>query len=130
MNGELPTNVLKSIIWGDDMGLNEATDLDEQVDPMQSFILRNQVNAVVKSASGASVVLDLPLPPSDDVDSEENSPFYKLPQIVKDDGHRTLAKKLGIIRTERVTTSDGDVWIHAFNSSDELVDARILQSRD
>jgi hypothetical protein len=83
---------------------------------------------MAKSSGRPSVVFDWGIPPSDDVDSEENSPFYKLPQIVKDDGKRTLAKKLGIVRTEEVTTASGDMWVHAFNSNNELVDARLVKS--
>jgi len=81
MSDALPTSVLKSVIWGDDMGLNEAADLDEQADPMTGFILHNQVQAAVKSAGDASIVLDLPLPPADDVDSDD-APLYKAPKVI------------------------------------------------
>ena len=83
MNEPLPISTLKSIIFGDN---DEPTeDLDAMPDPMQDFIHRNQVAAALKSSSGASVVLDLPLPPNDEMDCEENSPYYKLPQVVRHD---------------------------------------------
>jgi hypothetical protein len=88
------------------------------------------VRAALGKSNGASVVLDLPLPPECDVDDDSTSPFYKSPVIIRGDQRPTLAKKLGVVRTERVTTADGAVWIHAFNSKNELVDARVLQSGD
>jgi hypothetical protein len=82
MSDALPTSVLKSVIWGDDMGLNEVTDLDEQADPMTGFILRNQVQAAVKSAGGATVVLDLPVPNLDDDVDDDTGGLWKSPRIV------------------------------------------------
>jgi hypothetical protein len=82
MSDALPTSVLKSVIWGDDMGLNEAADLDEQADPMTGFILHNQVQAAVKSAGDASIVLDLPVPDLDDDVDDDTGGLWKSPRIV------------------------------------------------
>jgi hypothetical protein len=78
---DLPVSTLQSIIFGDNMNLDKAEDLDAQPDPMAEFALRCQVQAALKSASGASVVLDLPLPSADGVDGE-NEPFLKSPKII------------------------------------------------
>lgn len=78
---ELPVNVLKQIIFGDD--LDKSTDLDEQADPMAGFILRNQVQSAVKSTGGASIVLDLPVPGADDVD--DDGEMWKAPRVVRYD---------------------------------------------
>jgi len=129
MNGELPISTLRQIIWGENEELDKV-DLDAQPNPMDAFVHRAQVNAALaKSSTGTSVVLDLSVP-SDDVDSEENSPMYKTPKIVKDGGRRTLAKKLGITRVEEVVTKSGDKWLHGFNAAGDLVDARLLQSAE
>jgi hypothetical protein len=80
MSDALPTSVLKSVIWGDDMGLNEVTDLDEQADPMTGFILHNQVQAAIGKSSDVAIVLDMALPEGD-VDSDEPV-YYKTPRII------------------------------------------------
>jgi hypothetical protein len=129
MNGELPISTLRQIIWGDNEELDKV-DLDAQPNPMDAFVHRAQVNAALaKSSTGTSVVLDMSVP-SDDVDSEVNSPMYKIPKIVKDGGRRTLAKKLGITRSEEVTTADGSVWVHGFGADGQLIDARLLRSAE
>jgi hypothetical protein len=103
------------------------------------------VNAAVKSSSGVSVVLDLPMPPADDVDTEGE--FYKLPTIVKTDPAlasvlsdwkadflkrtgfseptTTLGKKLGVVR-QTIREVDGERQLRGFNDKGELVDFRIL----
>jgi hypothetical protein len=102
---------------------------DEVPHPIAKFWQSATVAALAKTDKPVSVEFDMSVPASD-IDDDASSPLYKSPAIVRGDGHRTLAKKLGIIRTERVTTADGAVWIHAFNCRDELVDARVLQSGD
>jgi hypothetical protein len=77
---KLPIGTIRQIIWGDQEELDKV-DLDEQPNPMEGFILGNQVQAAVKSAGGASVVLDLSVP-SGDVDSNDD-PLYKSPKIVR-----------------------------------------------
>ena len=42
---------------------------------------RGPINAALKSAGDASIVLDLPLPPADDVDSDD-APLYKAPKVI------------------------------------------------
>lgn len=139
MSEPLPISTLKNTIWGDGgFDVLDKSNPDKPDDnPFPEMILRNQVNAALKSSSGASCVIDLPLPPVDDVDSEQNSEFWKAPVIVRHEAAPdaftkadrtpiTLAKKLGITRTEKVVTESGDVWVHAFNSQNELVDARLL----
>jgi hypothetical protein len=78
---ELPVSTLMQIVFGDNMDLDRAEDLDAQPNLMDDFILRNQVQAAVKSASGASAVFDLALPPEGDVDSDD-APLYKSPRVV------------------------------------------------
>jgi hypothetical protein len=78
---ELPVSTLMQIVFGDNMDLDSAEDLDAQPNLMDDFILRNQVQAAVKSANGASAVFDLALPPESDVD-DDDAPLYKAPRIV------------------------------------------------
>jgi hypothetical protein len=78
---ELPISTLRQIIWGDDFELDKSTDLDEQADPMQSFILRNQVRAALgKSVNRTSVILNMSIPQGD-VDGDE--PLYKAPMVLR-----------------------------------------------
>jgi|ERR1700733_4628890 len=107
---------------------DERPDLNDDVaDPIATFWHGATVAALAKADKPANILLDMSVPESD---VDDDASFYKNPVIVKDDGHRTLAKNLGVVRTERVTTADGDVWINAFNCRNELVDARVLRSRD
>jgi hypothetical protein len=129
MKGELPIGTIRQIIWGDQEVLDEV-DLDAQPNLMDDFILRNQVQAAVKSANGATTVFDLALPPESDVDDDDNSPFYKSPVVLQDDGRRTLKKRLGITRSEEVKAADGSVWLHGFDASNQLVDARLIESAE
>lgn len=133
-------NFLKNRIFGDDLELDKSDPDAPDPNPFPEMIRKNQVAAAVKSANGASVQFDWALPPESDVDDDTPS-FWKAPQIVRhqaapnaftkaDRTPNTLAKKLGITRTEQVTTESGDVWVHAFNSSNELVDARLIKSAD
>lgn len=39
----------------------------------------------------------------------------------------TIGFKLGIVRQERKTGIDGDVWLHGYNEAGELVDARVME---
>jgi hypothetical protein len=38
----------------------------------------------------------------------------------------SIGYKLGITRQERKVDADGDVWIYAYDSTNELVDARVV----
>jgi hypothetical protein len=105
---------------------------------------RGPINAAVKSAGDATCAFDFALPPDSDVDDDASSPFWKAPVVVlhnstapspeaftkADRTPNTLAKKLGITRTEEITAASGDVWIHAYNAAGELVHARLLQCAD
>ncbi len=84
MNGELPTSVLKSIIWGDDLELDDS-DPDNEPNPFEQLEHDGAVRAALGKSNGASVVLDLALPPESDVDDDSTSPFYKSPVIIRGD---------------------------------------------
>ena len=103
---------------------------DEDPDPVAKFFEAAPVAVALGKSNRASVVFDLAPPPESDVDDDSTSPFYKSPVIIRGDQRPTLAKKLGIVRTEEITTANGDVWIHAFNSGNELVDARLIKSAE
>ena len=80
---DLPVGFLTKVIFGDNMNLDESSvDVDEAPDPMQAFIHRNQVQAAVKSAGGATVVLDLPVPNLDDDVDDDTGGLWKSPRIV------------------------------------------------
>jgi hypothetical protein len=64
------------------MNLDEPDIDDAAPNPMEQFIHRAQVAAAVKSAGGASVVLDMPLPPQNDVD-DDSAGFWKAPRVIK-----------------------------------------------
>jgi hypothetical protein len=129
MNGELPTSVLKSIIWGDDLELDDS-DPENEPNPFEQLEHDGAVRAALGKSNGASVVLDLALPPESDVDDDSTSPFYKSPVIVQDGGRRTLKKRLGITRSEEVKGADGSVWLHGFDANNQLVDARLIESAE
>jgi hypothetical protein len=127
---DLPVSFLTKLIFGDNMNLDGSADADELPNPFETLRHDGAVRAaLVKSAAPVSVDLGWVLPPASDVDDVDGE-FEKLPRIVRVDSRGTLAKKLGIVRSERVTGADGAVWIHAFNCRDELVDARVLWSGD
>jgi hypothetical protein len=77
---ELPIGTIRQIVWGDQEELDKV-DLDAQPNLMDDFILRNQVQAAVKSANGASIVFDLAPPSESDVD--DDTPLYKSPRIIQ-----------------------------------------------
>ena len=89
------------------------------------------IRAALKSSSGASVVLDLPLPPADDVD--DDGEFYKLPMVVKAEpaGSSTLGKRArpAIAKTTIRVDDDGFEWSESFDASGQLIDTRVLLSR-
>jgi hypothetical protein len=123
---ELPVSTLKQIIFGDDLELEES-DPDNEPNPFEQLKHDGAVRAALaKSDRRASVTLDLSVPASD-VD-DDSGPLYQGPMIQKDEGPRTLAKRLGITRTEVIVAASGDRWTHAFNAAGDLVDARLLQS--
>jgi hypothetical protein len=73
-------NVLKSIIFGDDL-MVDTTD-DDVADPVAQFFEAAPVRvALGKSDQRPSILLDMAVP-ADDVDSDDNSPFYKAPKIL------------------------------------------------
>jgi hypothetical protein len=82
MSNELPHSVLKSIIWGDDMGLGEPDIDDEAPSPMEQFVHRAQVAAALEKSSGVSVVLDLPVPDADDADTDDGA-YWKAPRVLR-----------------------------------------------
>jgi hypothetical protein len=130
MNGELPIGTLKHIIWGDDLELDKSGDVDELPNPFEKL----KHDGAVRAAQGkfdapVSVELGWVLPPASDLEDADGE-FEKSPTIVRGDGRRTLAKKLGVVRTEEVITASGDRWTHAFNAAGDLVDARLLQSAE
>lgn len=128
--------LLKNLIFGDDLTVDMA-DVDEMPNPFEKRRHDAAVRAMLGKASDASCAIDLPLPPSHNVDTDDE-PFLKSPQIVPraatptlakaDAPPRTLAQKLGIVRSETVKTESGDLWLHGFNEKNELVDARILEA--
>jgi hypothetical protein len=101
---------------------------DEVIHPVTKFFEAAPVNdALAKADKRVSVAFDWAVPSADDVDDDSTTQLYKSPMVVRDDGPRTLAKKLGITRTEQVVTKSGDVWLHGFGSDGELIDARLLR---
>jgi hypothetical protein len=129
MNGELPTSVLKSIVWGDDLELDNS-DPDNEPNPFEKLKHDGAVRAALgKSAESISVDLGWVLPPTSDVDDADGE-FEKSSTIVRGHGRRTLGKKLGITRFEEVVTESGDRWLHGFNAANELIDARFLESAE
>jgi hypothetical protein len=126
---ELPIGVLKKIIFGDDMGLDNSADVDDLPNEFEKLKHAGAVRAeMAKSNARTSVAFDWGIPPASDINDDASSPLYKSPVIVRDDGPRTLAKKLGITRSDEVTTADGSVWVHGFGADGQLIDARLLHS--
>jgi len=122
---ELPINVIKQIVFGDDLDLDESGDVDELPNPFERLKHEGAVRAALGKSNGASVVLDLSVPEGD-VD-DDSSPCYKSPVILEDDGRMTLKKRLGITRSEQVKAADGSVWLHGFDANNQLVDARLVE---
>jgi hypothetical protein len=122
---ELPVSTLMQIVFGDNMDLDKSGDAAALPNPLEQLKHDGAVRAVLGKSNGASVLLDLSLPEGD-VDSDD-APLYKSPMIVRDDGRRTLRKKLGITRVEEFVTESGDKWLHGFNAANELIDARLLE---
>ena len=87
------------------------------------------VQAALKSATGASVVLDLSVPTHDVDDDGE---IYKLPVIVKTApaGSSTLGKRARpeIAKTVTRTDEDGFRWSETFDDSGALLDCKVLLS--
>jgi hypothetical protein len=99
---------------------------DEVVHPVTKFFEAAPINdALAKADKRVSVAFDWGIPPADDVD--DDGEFYKAPAIVRHNGPMTLQKRLGIIRSEKITTAAGDVWLHGFDANNQLVDARLLR---
>jgi hypothetical protein len=134
MGNELPISTLKQIIFGDDV---EKGDVDDDApNPFEELKHQGAVRAALgKANTGATISTDWLHVDESDVD-EETFQLDKTPTILRNNEPRphtfakTRAEKLGITRTEQVTTESGDVWVHAFNSSNELVDARLIKSAD
>jgi hypothetical protein len=125
---ELPISTLRQIVWGDNMDLDKSGDVDELPNPFEQLKHDGAVRAALaKSDKRVSVAFDWAVPSADDVDDDSTAQLYKSPMVVRDDGPRTLAKKLGITRTEQVVTESGDVWLHGFDANNQLVDARLLR---
>lgn len=104
MSKSLPSSFWKSTLFGDNMGLDDGpnVDLDEQSHPVEKIWQRGPIEAALKSASGASVVLDLPLPASDGVDADGE--FWKAPKIVRyDPGALAKASRASDERFARLT---------------------------
>jgi hypothetical protein len=128
---ELPISTLKQLVFGDNMDLDKSGDVDELPNPFEQLKHDGAVRAALaKSDKRVSVAFDWAVPSADDVDDDTTTQLYKSPMVVRDDGPRTLAKKLGITRTEQVVTESGDVWLHGFGSDGELIDARLLRCAD
>jgi hypothetical protein len=105
-----------------------ADSMEELPDPVGKFFEAAPVNAALaKADTRTNVIFDWAVPSADDVDDDSTTQLYKSPMVVRDDGPRTLAKKLGITRTEQVVTESGDVWLHGFGSDGKLIDARLLR---
>ncbi len=124
---ELPISTLKQVVFGDNMDLDKFGDVDELPNPFEQLKHDGAVRAALgKSDRPVAISTDWLSVPADDVD-DDSFELQKSPRILKDEGPRTLAKKLGVTRTERVVTASGDTWLHAYNSANELVDARLLR---
>jgi hypothetical protein len=104
-----------------------ADSIDDVPDPVGKFVAAAPVNAALAKADrGATVTFDCSVPESD-ID-DDSAPLDKGLMIHKPvRGPNTLAKKLGITRTEQVVTASGDTWLHGFGSDGELIDARLLR---
>jgi hypothetical protein len=129
---ELPISTLKQVVFGDNMDLDTSGDPDDAPNPFEKLREQGAIRAALgKSNPGASISLDWLRVDESDVD-EESFELDKTPVIVKHERPqphtfaKTRAEKLGITRTERLVTESGDTWLHAFNSRNELVDARLL----
>jgi hypothetical protein len=104
-----------------------ADSIDDVPDPVGKFVAAAPVNAALAKADrGATVTFDCSVPESD-ID-DDSAPLDKGLMIHKPvRGPNTLAKKLGITRTEQVVTASGDTWLHGFGSDGKLIDARLLR---
>jgi hypothetical protein len=123
---DLPVSTLKQIIWGDDFELDKADPDKLNDNPFPEMILKNQVAAALAKADARThVVFDWGIPPASDVSSDDE-PLYKAPEVVRDDGRNTLAKKMGIVKTTTETDGNGTRWVRGFDASGVLVDTRVL----
>ena len=133
MSSELPISTLKQIVWGDDgFDLDKSGNVDDMPDPIKKLWEQAPVAAALANADrSVAISTDWLHMDESDVD-EESFQLDKTPVILKHEGPqprtfaKTRAEKLGVVKTEKVVTENGDVWIHAFNSGNELVDARLL----
>jgi hypothetical protein len=129
---ELPVSTLKMIVFGDDPELLDKLDPDSEPNPFEQLRHEGAVRAALgKSNTDVSISTDWLRVDESDVD-EESFQLDKTPTILRNNEPRphtfakTRAEKLGIVKTEKVVTESGDGWLHAFNSRNELVDARLL----
>jgi len=129
MNGELPTSVLKSIIWGDDLELNNS-DPDNEPNPFETLKHDGAVRAALGKSNGASCVLDLALPPKSDVD--DDGELYKSPTIVETASARadrsSKRTRPAIAKTTTRVDDDGFYWSESFDAAGNLIDTRVLLS--
>lgn len=142
---ELPIGTIRNIVYGDDgFDFDKCDpDADTNADIKKQFHDAEVSNAVGKS-SGACVAFDWAAPSESDADAEEPE-FWRAPRVIRHGEAAspspdaltkaartpmTLAKKLGITRTEEVVAASGDKWVHAYNAANELVHARLLESAE
>ena len=101
---------------------------DDVPDPVGEIFKAAPVKAALaKADKRTNIVFDWAVPPESDVDDDATTQLYKAPAVLKDTGPMTLKKRLGIVRSEEVTTAAGDVWVHGFDANNQLVDARLLR---
>ncbi len=106
-----------------------ADSIEELPDPVGKLFEAAPVNAALaKADTRTNLIFDWAIPSADDVDDDSTTQLHKSPMVVRDDGPRTLAKKLGVTRTEQVVTASGDTWLHGYDAHNQLVDARLIKS--
>src|ERR1700733_8039811 len=99
---------------------DERPDLGDDEGPahiVDEIWRRGPVNAALKSANGASVVLDLPTPSESDVD-DDSLELYKAPRVVLGLSS-ALKKSSGTKFVELLAT----IWKHFDGHDDEMAEA-------
>jgi hypothetical protein len=117
-------------IFGDCEGIDDSVNPDSVLaDPFGKFFESAEIDhAMAVAPSRGAISLDFLKTETSDVDTEEFQ-LDSVPAVIKAESGAysgtTLAKRLGIIRTEE-KISDGAKWMLAFNAGGECVDQRFI----
>jgi hypothetical protein len=106
---------------------DEVPDADDEIpEPVgQAFAAAPVRVALAKSDTPMSISRDWLDVPADDVD-DGCFELQKSPMVVKDEGPRTLAKKLRVVKTTTEADENGTQWVRGYDASGVLVDTRVL----